>query len=129
MKYGRTLMLAVSTALLAGIFGYAGRVKAQTAPEPLPPKRVAHILVIGATKGFEHDSIPNAMATIWQMGHDTKLWEATLRTDYELLTKKDLGGMNRKNLNYFDALVFTSPTGNMDLPEDQKHDHGPTGPP
>jgi len=127
LKYGRTLLLAGSAALLAGVFSHSGKVHAQTTPATLPPKEVAHILVIGATQGWEHDSIPNAMARIWQMGHDTKLWDATLRTDYELLSKKDLNApagrnLNRKNLNYFDALVFTSPTGEMPLTDDQKHD-------
>ncbi|MBV9611566.1 MAG: ThuA domain-containing protein [Acidobacteriaceae bacterium] len=94
-------------------------------PRTLPPKGVAHVLVIGQTKGWEHDSIPNAMATIWKLGHDTKLWEATLRTDTELITKKDLNpgrNLNRKNLAYFDALVFASTTGEMDLTEDQERD-------
>ena len=124
MRYRREILLSTAAVLAIGLLAHTDRVKAQTSgePEKLPPGRIAHILVIGATKGFEHDSIPNSMATIWRMGHDTKLWEATLRTDTELLTKQDLHGMNRKNLNYFDALVFTSPTGNMDLPDVQKHD-------
>ena len=49
------------------------------------------ILVIGAAKGFEHDSITDAMAEVWKMGHDTGLWEAYLRTDYELITKGPVG--------------------------------------
>jgi hypothetical protein len=28
------------------------------------------------------------LATVWKMGHDNGLWEATLRTDYELISKK-----------------------------------------
>ncbi len=103
---------------------------AQIAVQPrrtLPPKGMAHVLVIGQTKGWEHDSVPDAMANIWKMGHDTKLWEATIRTDTELITKKDLnpgrpGGFNRKNLDYFDALVFASTTGELDLTDDQKRD-------
>ncbi len=88
---------------------------------------MAHVLVIGQTKGWEHDSIPDAMANIWKMGHDTKLWEATIRTDTELITKRDLnptrpGGFNRKNLDYFDAVVFASTTGELDLTDDQKRD-------
>jgi type 1 glutamine amidotransferase len=81
-----------------------------------------HILVIGETKGFEHDSIPDAMANIWKMGHDTKLWETTLRTDTELITKKEIKQRNVKNLNYFDALVFASTTGELDMDESQKQD-------
>ena len=47
-----------------------------------------HILVISQTKGWEHDSITDAMAAIYNMGHDTGLWDAMLRTDTELITKK-----------------------------------------
>jgi type 1 glutamine amidotransferase len=62
------------------------------------------------------------MGTIWRMGHDTKLWDATLRTDTELITKTSIKDRNRKDLNYFDALVFASTTGELDLTDDQKAD-------
>jgi len=80
-----------------------------------------HVLVIGAAKGYEHDSITPAMVSIWKGGHDTGLWETYLRTDYELITKKDLG-RNSKTLNYFDAIVFANTTGEMDLDDQQKKD-------
>ena len=44
-----------------------------------------------------------------------------MRTDTELLTKKDLP-RNAKNLNYFDALVFASTTGELDMDASQKQD-------
>ncbi len=81
-----------------------------------------HVLVIGETKGYEHDSVPNAMATIWKMGHESGLWDAMLRTDTELITKTDPKARNQKTLNYFDALVFASTTGELDLTNDQKRD-------
>jgi uncharacterized protein len=80
-----------------------------------------HILVISQTKGFEHDSVPDAMVAIYNMGRDSGLWDVTLRTDTELLTKKDLG-RNTKSLNYFDALVFASTTGELDLEDSQRKD-------
>ncbi len=43
----------------------------------MPPKGMGHVLVISQTKGFEHDSVPDAMATIWRMGHDTRLYDTT----------------------------------------------------
>jgi len=99
---------------------------AQTPKEPekitMPPNRMAHILVVGQTEGFEHDSVPDAMANIWRMGHDTKLWDATLRTDTENITKKALKKGNFKSLNYFDALIFASTTGELTLTDDQKQD-------
>ena len=85
------------------------------------PTYLKHVLVIAQTKGFEHDSVPDGMAAIYNMGHDSGLWDTTLRTDTELITKKDLG-RNSKNLNYFDALVFVSTTGELDLDDSQKRD-------
>ena len=94
---------------------------------PLPPAphpeqvRVKHVLVIGQTKGFEHDSVSTAMVAVYNMGKESRLWDATLRTDTELLTKKDLG-RNSKNLNYFDLIVFASTTGELDMDDGQKRD-------
>jgi type 1 glutamine amidotransferase len=96
---------------------YVGRAKAQ-----MPPNRMARVLVVAQTNGFEHDSVPDAMAAVYRMGHESRLWETTLRTDTENITKKDLKKGNFKSLNYFDALVFASTTGELDLSDDQKAD-------
>lgn len=86
------------------------------------PARIGkRILVLGAARGFEHDSITDAMATVWKMGRDTGLWESYLRTDYELITKGKVGP-NGKNLTQFDAVVFANSTGEMDLTDEQKRD-------
>jgi type 1 glutamine amidotransferase len=122
MKYLRISLLAVTGIVAFVSFGRGMRVHAQNGPVKLPPDRIAHVLVVSETKGFEHDSIPDAMANIWRMGHDTKLWEATLRTDTELITKKNIPNRNVKNLEYFDTLVFASTTGELDLSQDQKTD-------
>ncbi len=102
-----------------------GQAGPDTRLTPLPPHakevRVKHVLVIGQTKGFEHDSVPDAMDAVYKMGHDTGLWDTTIRTDTELLTKKDLG-RNAKNLNYFDLLIFASTTGELDMDQSQKQD-------
>lgn len=90
---------------------------ARPAPPPVTKKR---ILVIGASTGFEHDSITDSMATIWKMGKETGLYEAWLRTDYEWITKKPATRNNLKNLAYFDAIVFANSTGEMVLDDEQK---------
>jgi uncharacterized protein len=95
-------------------------------PSVAPPPQarqihLKHILVIGQTKGFEHDSVSDGMVAIYNLGRNSGLWDTTLRTDTELLTKKDLG-RNAKNLDYFDALVFMSTTGELDLDDTQKKD-------
>jgi type 1 glutamine amidotransferase len=115
-----TWLAACAVSLLA--FGFA---QTQPAAAPTPAAAAARaqkrILVVGQTNGFQHDSVPVAMANIWKWGHDTGLWEAYLRTDTELLTKKKLGN-NAKTLADFDAVVFASATGEMDLNDQQKAD-------
>jgi type 1 glutamine amidotransferase len=101
-------------------------VSAQTDPSMPPPPRekkvhLKHVLVIGQTKGFEHDSVSAGMAAIYEMGRESGLWEAILRTDVELITKKDLS-RNAKSLDYFDALIFVSTTGELELDDNQKKD-------
>lgn len=90
-------------------------------PHAGPPATKKHILVIGQTNGFEHDSVPDAMGTLWKMGHDTGLWDTYMRTDTESITKGQMHP-NGKNLNYFDALVFSSTTGELNLTDEQKKD-------
>jgi uncharacterized protein len=83
-----------------------------------PPKK--HLLVLGEEKGYRHDSVSHAMATIERLGEATGLWETTLRTDTEVLTKRKLE-FNAKNLNDFDAvLLFTG--GSLPMDTQQKAD-------
>jgi type 1 glutamine amidotransferase len=79
-----------------------------------------HILVIGEEKGYRHEAVSHAMATIERLGSETGLWEATLRTDTEALTKKKLE-YNAKNLNDFDAIVFFT-GGDLEMDAQQKAD-------
>ncbi|HEX3941522.1 MAG TPA: ThuA domain-containing protein [Acidobacteriaceae bacterium] len=92
---------------------------------PPPPRATQvhrkRVLVVSQTKGFEHDSITAAMATIYNVGNESGLWDTELRTDTELLTKKPLKN-NAKNLDYFDALVFASTTGELEMDASQKQD-------
>jgi len=81
-----------------------------------------HVLVIGQTKGWEHDSVSDAMAAVYNMGQESGLWDTVIRTDTELLTKKPFDGRNAKNLGYFDAIVFASTTGELDMDDSQKAD-------
>lgn len=105
--------------LLMTQFGHAQTPAA--APSPAPVRKVKRVLVIGEAKGFQHDSISAAMAAVYNMGQQSGLWDATLRTDTELLTKAKLGS-NAKNLDTFDAIVFASTTGELDMTPEQKQD-------
>src|SRR5690348_3869090 len=88
---------------------------AQSAP---PPRK--HLLVIGEEKGYRHDSVSHAMATIERLGKEIELWDTTLRTDTEVLTKKKLE-YNAKNLNDFDAVLFFT-GGDLEMDAPQKAD-------
>src|SRR6478752_8729949 len=79
-----------------------------------------HLLVIGEEKGYRHDSVSHAMATIERLGRETGLWDTTLRTDTEVLTKKKLE-YNAKNLNDFDAVLFFT-GGVLEMSAQQKAD-------
>ncbi len=101
------------TRLLTGA-ALAWALSAQSAP---PPKK---LLVIGEEKGYRHEAVSHAMATIERIGRTTGLWDATLRTDTEALTKKKLE-YNAKNLNDFDAVLFYT-GGTLEMDEQQKAD-------
>ncbi len=122
------LSIAVCLPVLVCLPPSISRAQQQPVPTTLTPPaphakqiHLKHVLVIGETKGWEHDSVSPAMVAVYEMGQQSGLWDTTLRTDTELLTKKDLS-RNAKNLNYFDLIVFASNTGELDMDADQKRD-------
>lgn len=76
------------------------------------------LLVIGASKGFQHDATSQGAAVLWMLGRESGLWDTWIKTDTQLITKKKLGG-NAKNLDFFDAVAFYT-TGELDLDDEQK---------
>jgi type 1 glutamine amidotransferase len=83
-----------------------------------PPRK--KLLIIGEEKGYRHESVSHAMATIERLGKETGLWDTTIRTDTEALTKKKLEN-NAKNLNDFDAVLFYT-GGTLEMDDQQKTD-------
>lgn len=81
------------------------------------PKR---LLVIGQSKGYQHESIPVAMVRLFELGRETGLWETDFRTDCTAITKKPLK-YEAKNLDDFDAVVFFT-DGDLDMDDQQKKD-------
>jgi type 1 glutamine amidotransferase len=79
-----------------------------------------HLLVIGEEKGYRHESVSHAMASIEHLGKQTGLWDTTIRTDTEALTKKKLE-FNAKNLKDFDAVFFFT-GGDLEMDPQQKTD-------
>ena len=89
------------------------RVEAQTAAQPMK-----QLLVLGEEKGYRHEAVSHAIATIERLGRETGLWTTTIRTDTEVLTKKKLE-YNAKNLNNFDAVLFYT-GGELEMDPEQK---------
>jgi type 1 glutamine amidotransferase len=121
----RVLFPAIAGVAILALGVNANGQPAAAGANPPPPHakqiHLKHVLVIGQTKGFEHDSVSAAMAAIYNMGKESGLWDTEMRTDTKLLTKKELTA-NAKNLNYFDVLVFASTTGELDMDDSQKAD-------
>lgn len=107
MRLGRFALILLALACLAGVLS----AQSQT--------RKRRILAIGAVKGWQHDSVSHALATIEKLGQETGLYDTFIRTDTQLITKKKFGGSNMKNLDNFDAVVFYT-TGELDLDPEQQ---------
>ncbi len=78
------------------------------------------LLAIGEEKGYRHQSISHALATIERLGRETGLWDTFIRTDTEALTKKKLE-YNAMNLNDFDAVLFYT-GGDLEMDDQKKAD-------
>ena len=79
-----------------------------------------NLLVIGQSKGYQHESISTAMVTLYNLGRDSGRWDTTFRTDCTAITKKPLK-YEAKNLNHYDAVAFFT-DGNLDMDDSQKAD-------
>src|SRR5580693_9793083 len=101
------------------VFVVACGVCISQAQTPVQAKK-NQLLVIGEEKGYRHESISHAMATIERLGEQTGLWDTTIRTDTEALTKKKLE-YNAKNLTNFDAVLFFT-GGDLEMDAQQKSD-------
>lgn len=102
---------------------------ARQAPDPYAGKK--KLLVIADVQtGFHHDSVNRAMGAIEQMGRESGLFVAFLRTDSQLITREPIVGVgeryagrrvNARNLDYFDAIFFLG-SGEGTLTDQQKAD-------
>src|SRR6267154_387861 len=76
------------------------------------------LLVIGQSKGYQHEAISTAMITLYNLGRSSGRWDTYFRTDCTAITKKPLK-YGAKNLNDFDAVAFFT-DGNLDMDDSQK---------
>ncbi|CAL9364069.1 hypothetical protein SUDANB6_00724 [Streptomyces sp. enrichment culture] len=98
---GRVTMAAAGAALLLGTV--SGTAASQTGDEDggTAGKRV---LVFSKTAGFRHDSIPEGVATVKQLGASG---------GFEVDATEDAGAFTPRNLRRYDAVVFMSTTGDV----------------
>ncbi|HLK21915.1 MAG TPA: ThuA domain-containing protein [Bryobacteraceae bacterium] len=104
----RKLFLAIVTILLVPASGT--RAAAQK----------KHLLAIGEEKGYRHEAVSHALATIERLGRESGLFDTTIRTDTEALTKKKIE-YNAKTLNDFDAVLFYT-GGTLEMDNQKKAD-------
>ncbi len=104
MKHPRTLIAAILMTVV--VLGAQPRKK--------------NLLVIGRSKGYQHEAISTAMVTLYNLGHGAGNWETYFRTDCYNVTKKALK-WEAKNLDFFDAIAFYT-DGNLDMDDSQKAD-------
>ena len=79
-----------------------------------------NLLIIGQSKGYQHDSIASAMATLYQIGRSSGQWNTIFKTDCTSITKKPLK-WGTKNLDSYDAVAFFT-DGDLDMDDSQKAD-------
>ena len=87
-----------------------------------PPAPKKHVLVLGFTEGFHHGSTSDGVATIWELGEESGLFDTEIRTDTKWLTKGSLGFGEAHNLNWYDAIVAVNTTGTWQMTDQQKKD-------
>lgn len=95
---------------------------AQTVAKDSGPKeeKKRRLLVIGQSKGYQHEAISTAMVTLYNLGRSSGRWDTYFRTDCANITKKPLK-WGAKNLDAFDAVAFFT-DGDLDMDESQKVD-------
>src|SRR2546430_8760552 len=79
-----------------------------------------NLLIVGQSKGYQHDSISSAMATLYNIGRSSGKWNTVFKTDCTSITKKPLK-WGTKNLDAYDAVAFFT-DGELDMDDSQKAD-------
>ena len=103
---------------ITGIIALAALLAAPLCAQNQQPRRKKG-LAIGEVKGFQHDSVSHALASIERWGKETGLWDTYIRTDTQLVTKQKIPAGNAKNLDYFETVIFYT-TGELPMNDEQK---------
>src|SRR6266699_3406893 len=86
----------------------------------LAEEKKRNLLIVGQSKGYQHDSISSAMATLYNIGRSSGKWNTIFKTDCTSITKKPLK-WGTKNLDAYDAVAFFT-DGELDMDDSQKAD-------
>lgn len=104
---GRWAALLLSAVLMLGAMALPG----SAAPQRAADDDSARILVFSKTAGFRHDSIPDGIAAVQELGAENGfLVDAT----------EDAAAFTPENLGRYDAVVFLSTTGDVLDAEQQR---------
>ena len=83
-----------------------------------------HVLALGGSRGFHHDSVSAAMDLVYQAGKRSGLWLTEFATDYALVNARGgapmRAGFQPQGLKDFDAIVIAGASGDWHLSDDQK---------
>jgi type 1 glutamine amidotransferase len=106
MNLRAAVRAAIGLAALVSLLSAHG--KPVSAASSKPTKR---LLVISATKGYRHDSIPIADETIRMLGRKGREWQTDVALTEEDLAQKT----TRAALKRYDAILFANTTGVLPL--------------
>jgi type 1 glutamine amidotransferase len=108
------MILRASAPLLAVIF----LVSSLAGTRGVAQERPRQLLAIGMSADWQHESTSDALATLYDLGNESGLWQTTIRTDVQQITKRELV-RNGRNLDHFDAVFFMT-SGELPLDDEQK---------
>jgi len=105
----RFLLLAAMTACAACSSQPAAPATPSNSPSPTPIR----VLMLTATSGFRHDSIPQARDTMGTLAASTGQFTVT--------ATEDVGAITRSSLAAYDVLFFALTSGELPFDADQKN--------
>lgn len=129
--YRTIVVLLLATVVLLAASSHSMSAQGQRGPGQSDPWSGSKKLlaVADVQSGFHHDSISHALATVEQIGRQSKSYVTMIRTDSQLITKGQITGhdryegrsVNARTLNFYDG-IFMLPSGFGTLSEQQKAD-------
>ena len=73
------------------------------------PERKKRLLIVGQSKGYQHEAISTAMVTLYNLGRRSGQWETYFRTDCTAITSNPIGPLPPPYFRSFRTSVFPGP--------------------